>query len=680
MKGKVKMEREEITKSLLEYLKKKISITELSEKLEISKLEVLGHIKKLKDIGVNITYYEKDDEAYVMINEYPDLSKDYTYTIKTDIKKPLKCAFISDLRFGSKNEQIAILNDLYRKFAKNGVEYVFVLGNLIEGVYTGKDANTYMESLITNDATAQTEHLINYYPHVDGIKTLFITGVNEINVANTLNVGETISDARDDMIYLGPKGCTVTINSVTMRLEQLKNGTAYTVAYEPQKYSRSMPSYEDYDIVMFGGTRSFQHFPSMRDMQMFTVPSVVERTPKMRNQYHQNDIGALETTISFTKNGRLKRLVPEVIPYYQPSKDSYLSINKLDIDNDNTKKKDVFNENSHMYFDDFDKLYRQIKKEQSFTELQERLQVSDIELEGIIDLLNTYGREISIVDEDGEKVVRKHIQVHKDPVIKLPKEELHKKELLVVSDTHYGSIWCQPSMVNTAAYEAYNRGITDALHIGDITDGDYARIRPNHPKETFLHGSTAQINYVIENLPKYPNLKWHAITGSHDKTHEFNYGDRVGDIIAAKRKDFEYLGEDQAIFMVDNCKIELFHPGGGTSRILSTKAQNGIDQMASKTKPNIQLRGHYHKVYYMLYRNIHEVYCPCNVDTSRFMMLNELPNLMGDYFLTIYYDDLGSVQYLDIEPMVFNQNDVRVNDFENPRKCIKSKILTPFHR
>ena len=102
--------------------------------------------------------------------------------------------------------------------------------------------------------------------------------------------------------------------------------------------------------------------------------------------------------------------------------------------------------------------------------------------------------------------------------------------------------------------------------------------------------------------------------------------------------------------------------------------------MASKTKPNIQIRGHYHKVYYMMYRNIHTILCPCNVDTSRFMMLNEIPNLMGNYFLTIYYDDLGNVQYLDVQPMIFNQNDVRINDFENPKKCIRSKILTPFHK
>ncbi len=674
------MEEKEIREKLIENLKKKVTISALEEKFHLSKLEILGHIKRLKDEGMKISYYEKDNEAFVSINEYPDLSKEYTYHIDVDNNEKLKCAYISDLRFGSKNEQIAILNDLYKKFASEGVKYVFVLGNLIEGVYTGEDANAYMENLITNDAEAQTEHLINYYPHVEGIKTLFIAGKNELKVAKKINVGETIAKARNDMIYLGPKSCLVTINNVSMRIEQLKKGDAYTIAYEPQKYLRSMPSYEDYDLVMLGGTRSLQHFPSLRDMQIFTVPSVVERTPKMRNGYEQNTIGALQTTISFTKTGKLKRVVPEIIPYYQPSKESYLTIKKLDIDKDNKPGKGIVDENSHMYFDDFDKLYRRIKKEQSFDELKDRLGYSELELEGVIDILNTYGREIEIVNEGGERVVRKHVQIHKDPTIKPPKEELHKVEMLVASDTHYGSIWCQPSFVNTAAREAYNRGIKIALHIGDITDGDYAPLRPNHPKETFLHGSTAQIDYVVENLPRYPGMTWYGITGSHDKTHEFKYGDRVGDILAKKRPDFIYLGEDKGIFTVDNCKIELFHPGGGTSRILSTKAQNGIDQLASKTKPNIQIRGHYHKVFYMFYRNIHEIYCPCNVDTSKFMMLNELPNLMGDYFLTVYYDDLGNVQYLDVEPMLFNQDDVRQYDFDNPRNYVKSKILTPFHR
>ena len=78
----------------------------------------------------------------------------------------------------------------------------------------------------------------------------------------------------------------------------------------------------------------------------------------------------------------------------------------------------------------------------------------------------------------------------------------------------------------------------------------------------------------------------------------------------------------------------------------------------------------------MMYRNIHTFLCPCNVDQSSFMMKGELPNLMGDYFLTVYYDDNGYVHYMEPEIMLFSQDDVRKNDFENPKKNIRNKILT----
>jgi hypothetical protein len=55
--------------------------------------------------------------------------------------------------------------------------------------------------------------------------------------------------------------------------------------------------------------------------------------------------------------------------------------------------------------------------------------------------MNHYGRNIEIVDVNGELVVRKNnTRSRNNGDIKPPKEELHKLELLVVSDTHYGSI------------------------------------------------------------------------------------------------------------------------------------------------------------------------------------------------------------------------------------------------
>lgn len=674
--------KEDCLEIIKDSIVKEKTLDSLARALGKTELEVMGYIRELKDKGMNISYYEKDGNAYVVRNDHPDLAKENVYRIEEDLDSHTKIGFISELRFGSKNEQISVLNDMYRKFASEGVKYVVVVGNLIEGTYKGKESLEFGSSLITNDAKAQADHLIEYYPKVEGIKTLFITGRNEHNCAKKLNVGKYIEDNRDDMVYLGPKSCTLFFNNVSLKVEQLKKGNkAYTIAYPPQQYSRSMPSYEDYDAIILGGTQSEQHFPQIRDTQIFTAPSVASRTPKMKDDYEQNVVSALTLDLTYTKTGKLKKMVPEFSPYYTPSKKTYLDTPKLNIRKDeenNFVRVKESAKNSHAYFELADKFYKYMKKEESFASLRNRFEMSDAELMGIITILQEYGREIEIADVGNDVVVRKytHKRVHSE--VKPPKEELTKKEFLVVSDTHIGSIYSQPSMTNTAVYEAYNRGITDIFHVGDITDGDYTRVRPKHVHELYdlAMGYSGQLLEAARLLPKYKGMKWHVIQGSHDETHLFNYGQVLAEKLSEIRPDIEYLGQDKAFYNFDNCKMEIFHPGGGTSRILSTKPQNGIDQMASNTKPNISLRGHYHKVYYMLYRNIHTFLCPCNVDVSSFMMKNEIPDLMGDIFITIWYDDHGDIHYIKEEPMIFTQNEVRERDYENPKKYIKNKILT----
>ena len=171
---------EEKKTDLLSEIKKDIvkekSVSSLAKKYDISEYEVLGLVKKLKDEGINVTYSEKNKDAYIIINDHPDFTKENDYYITEDVDSNTKIAFISDTRFGSKNEQIAILNDMYKNFAIAGVKYVFVLGNLLEGPYKGENNLEYGKSLITNDAYGQADHLIEYFPKVEGIKTLFITG------------------------------------------------------------------------------------------------------------------------------------------------------------------------------------------------------------------------------------------------------------------------------------------------------------------------------------------------------------------------------------------------------------------------------------------------------------------------------------------------------------------------
>lgn len=675
---------EELIDELEQLLVKEKSIQDLAKELKISEFEIFGLVYKLKEKGINIDQSNKDDSVYFIKNNHPDLTTDNIYQIKEDINTHTKFAVISDIRFGSKCEQIELLNDMYKKFALEGIKYVFVTGNLLEGPYTGKRKLEFGKSLITDDAFGQCDHLIEYFPKVEGIKTLFITGENDHKFSKKLNVGEYIESQRDDMIYLGPKSCTVKFNNVKIRLEQLKNGKAYTVAYPPQVYSRSLSTYENYDAIMLGGECAIQHFPYIRDTQIFSIPSVVDRTPKMNYYNKMNTMGTLTFDLTYDKTGKLKSLVPTMIPYMAPSKENYTTIKPLVLNKNNQGElRNISKSESKLtgYASKFEALYRSMKKEESFESLRDRFEFTDSELMGIIDYLKLQGKEIEVKDVNGKLVVRKSITRRKDKEIKPRMEDLYCKEVLVVSDTHYGSIYSQPSMVNTACYEAYNRGITTFLHVGDVVDGDYSRIRPIHNFEVFDDArGTRQIDYAIETLPQYPGCTWKMIAGSHDQTHLFNYGLEVGKELEKKRNDIEYLGQDRAVFFLDEerkiCKIEMFHPGGGSSRILSTKPQNGIDQLESCEKVDLSIRGHYHKVYYMYYRGEHVLLCPCNVDQSSFMMKNELPNLMGDYFLKIYYDEKGKIHYLIPEPMIFTKEDVREDDWKNPQKYIKSKITT----
>ena len=658
------------------------TVGNLCEDLNINEIQLFGYVSELNELNMNVNLTRKSGDMFLVINNSPDYSKENTFQITEDLSSKTKIGVISDLRFGSKNEQVALLNDTYRKFAEDGVKYVIIAGNLLEGKYNSTEVKEYGKSLITNDGLEQANHLIDYFPKVEGIQTLFITGNTDHTWNRELNVGEYISSMRDDMTYLGPKSCTISLNNVCFRVENLKKtGESYTVAYPPQKYSRSMSSYEDYDFILLGGTLTIQDFPQIRDTRIFAIPSLVERTPKMKAASQQNVMGNYEFEITYDKLGKLKRLVPLISPYYIPSKENYLTIKPLELTKDEEdsyviQNKKIIERNEILAR--FDKLYKLMKKEEKFSNLCNRFGMSESELSGVIDVLRQYGRPITVSDINGEVVVEKRFQKRRHYEVKPPKEELIKKTFGVVSDTHYGSIWSQPSMVNTFAYEAYNRGITDMFHIGDISDGDYHTIRPNYVNEVHVYGATAHVDLAAKLLPKYPKMKWRGICGSHDQSHSFNYGPfNFGEELVKRRKDFEYLGQDRAFFFYDKCKIELFHPGGGTSRIYSTKPQNGIDQLVSGTKPNLRLEGHYHKVYYVLYRNIHVLLCPCNVDQSSFMMKNEIPNLMGDYFVTIWYDDNGDIQYIETEPMLFSPNDVRVRDYENPTKYMKNKILTP---
>ena len=308
--------------------------------------------------------------------------------------------------------------------------------------------------------------------------------------------------------------------------------------------------------------------------------------------------------------------------------------------------------------DQVNKLYRYMKNGMPIETFMKEFDFDRKELDGVLLACKVYGKDVKIVKDGDNEVFKKKVAKS----YHLNKSKIHDGKLIhnqicVVSDTHFGSIHNQLHLLNKVYEECHRRGIKVVLHVGDMVDGNYPN-RPENPRQQFLHGFDEQAAYVVDMYPKVDGITTYYILGSHDETHYKNGQATLSEWIPRCRKDMKYLGQDTGEFDLDGVKIVLDHPGGGSAQSLSYKPQKRIEILESHTKPRILLVGHYHKSYSFVYRNVQCVLVPALCDKTQFQQKQGLSNALGSYFLDIYSDKKGNIQYFKPEEILFKKEDI----------------------
>lgn len=304
------------------------------------------------------------------------------------------------------------------------------------------------------------------------------------------------------------------------------------------------------------------------------------------------------------------------------------------------------------------KIYKYIKHDMNVEDFMCKFRCNFNELKGILELCKIYGKDLDIVARNGSlffvKPLSKNISINK---IGLESDKLIHTQLCVVSDTHFGNIHQQLHLLNEIYLEAYNRGITTVLHCGDLVDGNYPN-RPEQPRQQFLHGFDEQVGYVVEMYPQISGIITKYILGSHDETHYKNGQATVNKWVSTCRKDMIFLGQDSAEIEINGVKIVMDHPGGGSAAALSYKPQKRIEILEAGFKPKILLIGHYHKSYSFVYRNVRGIEVPSLCNKTQFQQKQGLMNYVGAYFLDIYSDKKGNIQYFEAEEILYDKQDM----------------------
>lgn len=664
-------------------------LEDLCKSYNISRDDMFVLIHDLKKRGNNIitmntsaSNYENEDKTTVTLIRnfgHEQLINDLSYDIISNDDN-IKCMLISDTRFGSIYQQTSILNDMYLKAKAMGVKYVFLTGDVVEGIYRGSKS-IYNSTLHKNGYDDQADYVASCFPRVEGITTYFVTGEHDLSFLKTkekVDIGKLIASKREDMIYLGPRRKKVTFvsdkgnGSISIYLQHSSGNVPYTISYKPQQKIAALRNEDKTDILVtshFAACDSFLR----RGVRSYQVPTVVGTTDEMKdaNTPVYNTVGSWIITLKKDKKGNLRNTSQMYIPYYQTIKDDYKNFKSLYL----TDKESIYLSRP-IIRDDKDKIYSNIKNGESVSKICSKLGLSELKFGGVIEELKLKGYDIDIMDKSGSKIIIKKNKGRSSKVIKPQMEELTHIRQTWISDTHFCNEAQQLGLVNQIYKETRDKGITTVLHFGDVLDGDYHN-RPEHQYALFRQGASRQLEYIVNYYPKVEGVDTYFITGTHDQTHAKNGGLFMGPAIERLRPDLHFMGDDKGVFNPKESPKtveEMYHPGGGCASSLSYKMQKYIDKMEPGCKPNILGSGHFHQSHMMAYRNVIAFLIPCLTAKTNFAIRQGLENTMGAYFVDMYVNQKGEIEMLEFEEKRFTPKDCKKDDFLKTKQLVlKSK-------
>lgn len=199
----------------------------------------------------------------------------------------------------------------------------------------------------------------------------------------------------------------------------------------------------------------------------------------------------------------------------------------------------------------------------------------------------------------------------------------------LVSDTHFGSRYQQPTHLWSFYQRCAREGVEIVLHAGDLTDG--GSLYRGQEFELFCHGADAQADYVVRSYPNIAGITTYVIAGNHDENHWKVAGVDVCRRVSEERDDIKHLGFYGAYVYVGGINIYLHHGTGGGAYARSYKLQKFIEQIAPEQKPQILVMGHYHSsVLLPMYRNVAAIQMPCFQAQSPYLKAKGLyPEIAG---------------------------------------------------
>lgn len=310
-----RMGRVTIEDRLLNEIKSKRALDYLCKQFGVEQDTILAAVAKLQ-IGAHrgVTVWEENGVVFVQ-----NITKPRTVTAETDLShlvdgNVISFAVVSDTHFGSSTAARSGLQRFYDYVVALGINTVLHVGDLSDGYYSNRPT-----SIMEQDAVGfqgQLNMLVKEYPRRDGVVTYAISGNHDATYTRQgfANIGETLGQLRDDIVYLGHNYAKVWLtDKIDISLIHPVDGSSYSLTHKLQQtIERNLHRRSK---LMFQGHYHKMAFIKFRGVYGWAVPSFQHKTQFMLDNNLESEVGGLIITLKLDSNGEILTVNTEYVDY-----------------------------------------------------------------------------------------------------------------------------------------------------------------------------------------------------------------------------------------------------------------------------------------------------------------------------------------------------------------------------
>lgn len=298
------------------------SVQQLSVEYRASRGQIIDAIDELLESGLNLQ--EHSGVWHWTKTPAPGHTRVDLPELTSDKDGWLTFGFTSDNHLCSKYSRLDVLDDLYDRFAEEGVKIVLNAGNWIDG-----EARFNMHDLLVHGMDAQLRYLAEHYPRRPGITTYAVAGDDHEGwyaQREGVDIGrlaqQRMRDAgREDWVDVGYMEAFFRLihagtgGESRLHLMHPGGGSAYAESYTVQKIIEGYDGGEKPAVLLAGHYHKL-NYGCIRNVHAVQTGCTQDQTPFARKKKLRFALGGGIVRLRMDEEGAVRRFQTEIFNYF----------------------------------------------------------------------------------------------------------------------------------------------------------------------------------------------------------------------------------------------------------------------------------------------------------------------------------------------------------------------------